>query len=77
MRVLVGSIQVCLALLWGLRSCSNLDQPLAEPWSEPLAQGLIVGQPAPDLSGEDLDGVPLQLSDYHGQVVVLACWASW
>ncbi len=77
MRVLGRSIQVCLALLCGLGGCTNFDLPLLESWQGPLAQGLTVGQLAPDLSGEDLDGVPFRLSDYRGQVVVLSCWASW
>ncbi|RKN53334.1 TlpA family protein disulfide reductase, partial [Streptomyces klenkii] len=32
---------------------------------------------APDLTGETVDGEPLSLSDYRGQVVVLNIWGSW
>ncbi|MGK5530099.1 TlpA family protein disulfide reductase [Streptomyces sp. URMC 129] len=32
---------------------------------------------APDLTGESVDGDPLRLSDYRGQVVVLNIWGSW
>ncbi len=32
---------------------------------------------APDLQGEDLDGDPLALSDFAGQVVVVNVWGSW
>jgi peroxiredoxin len=32
---------------------------------------------APDLAGTSLDGKPLRLSDYRGDVVVLNAWASW
>lgn len=35
---------------------------------------LTIGQPAPEIEGEDLDGRPLKLSDYHGKVVVLTFW---
>lgn len=35
---------------------------------------LIIGKPAPDTQGEDLDGQRINLRDYHGQVVVLVFW---
>jgi thiol-disulfide isomerase/thioredoxin len=34
-------------------------------------------EPAPDLSGETLEGERLSLSDYRGKVVVLNIWGSW
>jgi len=34
-------------------------------------------EPAPDVTGEFLDGQPFALRDYLGQVVVLNVWASW
>ena len=33
--------------------------------------------PAPDVSGETLDGDPVSLSDYRGDVLVINIWASW
>lgn len=57
------------------------------PWSgqrldkygPPMAQvsGPQVGQPAPEIVGEDIDGAPLQLSAFRGQVVLLSFWADW
>lgn len=38
---------------------------------------LMPGKVAPEISGEDLDGHPLRLSQYRGKVVVLNFWASW
>ncbi|HEV2293644.1 MAG TPA: TlpA disulfide reductase family protein [Tepidisphaeraceae bacterium] len=38
---------------------------------------LTVGRPAPELAGEDLDGVPVRLSDHRGRVVVVTFWATW
>ena len=35
------------------------------------------GQPAPDFTLDDLDGQPVSLSQFKGQVVVLDFWASW
>jgi len=37
---------------------------------------LRIGQPAPELVGEDIDGVPIRLSDFRGKVVALAFWAT-
>jgi RNA polymerase sigma factor (sigma-70 family) len=38
---------------------------------------LAVGKTAPDITGEDLDGVKFKLSDYRGKVVVLTFWGHW
>ena len=35
------------------------------------------GMTAPDIEGEDLDGVAFRLSDYRGKVVVLDFWGNW
>lgn len=40
-------------------------------------QHLSLGSVAPEISGEDIDGQPLKLSDYRGKVVVLSFWAAW
>ncbi len=40
-------------------------------------RNLSVGKSAPRTVGEDLDGVHLDLSDYHGQVVMLSFWGDW
>jgi len=38
---------------------------------------LAIGQIAPDIEGEDVDGVPFKLSDYRGKVVMLDFWGHW
>jgi peroxiredoxin len=38
---------------------------------------LRIGKVAPDIVGEDLDGVKFKLSDYRGKVVVLDFWGDW
>jgi cytochrome oxidase Cu insertion factor (SCO1/SenC/PrrC family) len=38
---------------------------------------VAIGQPAPEIRGEDVDGVPFKLSDYKGKVVVLDFWGNW
>ena len=39
--------------------------------------GLQSGQPAPEFTLHDLDGQPVSLSQFKGQVVLLDFWASW
>ena len=41
------------------------------------APGPQVGQAAPEIVGEDLDGQAFKLSDYRGKVVVLDFWGNW
>ena len=41
------------------------------------ATRLEPGLPAPDIEGEDLDGVPFKLSDFRGKVVLLDFWGDW
>jgi hypothetical protein len=38
---------------------------------------LNVGKEAPEIAGQDLDGVPFRLSDYRGKVVLLDFWGNW
>jgi len=40
-------------------------------------ENLQVGMPAPEIEGNDLDGVAFKLSDYRGKVVVLDFWGDW
>ena len=37
----------------------------------------LIGKPAPRIAGTDLDGKPLDLDTYKGQLVFLVFWASW
>lgn len=36
-----------------------------------------IGEPAPEINGIDLEGKPMNLSDYRGKVVLLSYWAMW
>ncbi len=49
-----------------------------------MAQGMVfererlqIGMEAPDIVGDDLDGVNFSLSDYRGKVVVIDFWGDW
>jgi hypothetical protein len=41
------------------------------------ARRLEPGLPAPEIEGQDLDGVAFKLSDYRGKVVLLDFWGDW
>lgn len=40
-------------------------------------QNLSVGKTAPDLVGNDMDGMEFRLSDYRGKIVMLDFWGHW
>ena len=40
-------------------------------------RNLRPGKLAPDITGEDIDGVAFRLEDYRGQVVLLDFWGDW
>ncbi|MBX6312529.1 MAG: redoxin domain-containing protein [Isosphaeraceae bacterium] len=42
-----------------------------------LQQLDLVGKPAPPITGKDVDGQPVRLTDYKGDVVLVVFWASW
>ncbi|MGO9465380.1 MAG: TlpA disulfide reductase family protein [Isosphaeraceae bacterium] len=42
-----------------------------------LARLDLIGKPAPPIAGTDVDGRPVRLADFHGDVVLIVFWASW
>lgn len=42
-----------------------------------LRNPVVVGKPAPEIEGEDIDGKKFKLSDYRGKVVLLDFWGHW
>ncbi len=38
---------------------------------------LQIGKIAPEIAGEDIDGVKMKLSDYRGRVIMLDFWGNW
>jgi len=42
-----------------------------------FAESVTVGSSAPDFSATTLDGKPVALADFKGQVVLLNFWATW
>jgi cytochrome c biogenesis protein CcmG/thiol:disulfide interchange protein DsbE len=43
----------------------------------PPARSVLLGGPAPGLTGTTLDGGTFDLADWRGQVVLVNVWASW
>ncbi len=62
---------LCLALM--LTACAAEEPP--QPAQTTAAQHQA--QDAPDFTVYDLDGNPVQLSQFRGKAVVLNFWASW
>ena len=44
---------------------------------QPPARSVLLGGPAPELTGSTLDGGTFDLADWRGEVVVVNVWASW
>ncbi len=76
--VLVGAVLLILAataaVLFG-RGVSS--QPQDETGDYIPAVPMAVDFPAPELDLTDMDGKPVSLRDYAGQVVLLNNWAFW
>ena len=37
----------------------------------------MIGKPAPEIEGKDVDGKPIRLADLKGKVVLVEFWATW
>jgi hypothetical protein len=59
-----------------LTTPGSMDKP-AKASTQSAKLGIRVGQLAPDIQGQDLDGVEFKLSDFRGKIVVLAFWGHW
>ena len=70
-----------LAAFWGHLGAPVVHDEAATHWSlgEPPASGMLPFGPveAPDFTLPDATGQQHSLSDYRGQKVLLAAWASW
>ena len=50
---------------------------MAQEKLEALRHPILVGKPAPEIEGDDIDGKKFKLSDYRGKVVLLDFWGNW
>jgi hypothetical protein len=65
----------CLLALATVSGCGKWS--LRSRHTHPPLDGLAAGSPAPEIMGEDMQGVPFKLSDYRGQIVILDFWGQW
>ncbi|WP_240181670.1 TlpA disulfide reductase family protein [Nocardioides sp. 616] len=77
-RVVLVPLLACLLLLAG---CSSLSGTGDKGYITADGQVTTIppeerGEPV-ELTGEDLDGRPLDLADFRGRVTVLNVWGSW
>ena len=65
--------------MYGTQTVEEGGRTLGEMASAELfdLRHLQVGKEAPDIVGEDLEGVEFKLSDYRGKVVMLDFWGDW
>ena len=76
MRRLLAIVPLSAVLLVALYGCRFFGSPKGPP-QDAIAEGPRIGEVAPDIAGEDIDGIPFRLRDYRGKVVVVDFWANW
>jgi hypothetical protein len=76
-RLLLSGIQLFLALAFAMPGCPKRQSALRPPEPVEDSAGLCVGMAAPEVAGEDIDGLSFKLSDYRGKVVLLDFWGNW
>jgi peroxiredoxin len=64
-------------LILGVAAFFMLPKPDAVAGDELSALPVEVEYPAPSLELTDLDGNPVSLADFRGQVVLVTNWATW
>jgi peroxiredoxin len=70
LRQLVAQFPNTPSAASGAQVLSGLDRKAA-------AAALYTGAQFPDFSGVDMDGRPLSISSYKGQIVLIDFWATW
>ena len=55
----------------------QFDQFVASQSSQSQNSNIAIGQPAPDITLQDVDGKPFSLSSLRGKYVLVDFWASW
>jgi hypothetical protein len=76
MRRLFGVCLPPFVLAFALLGCHVFDHSL-DPTEGAFALGPRLGEVAPEIDGEDIEGVRFCLGDYRGKVVVLDFWGNW
>jgi hypothetical protein len=60
--------------IFGKGQRKKSPDPIAK---RPPPIGIQVGNRAPEIEGEDIQGAKFKLSDYRGKVVMLDFWGNW
>jgi peroxiredoxin len=60
-----------------LAIANRSDPAIQAHFEKRLARLNLVGKPAPEIEGKDVDGKPVRLSDFKGKVVLVDFWAIW
>lgn len=55
----------------------SISTPIVADIETGSGEGVQVGDPAPNFVLNDLDGNPVTLADFRGQLVIVNFWASW
>ncbi len=78
------SIEAAQAVIAKLAGMKEKFGALAGPYGtwgvrydELIASLQVIGKPAQEIAGKDLDGVAFKLTDYRGKVVLLDFWGYW
>lgn len=66
-----------LAVAKRLAPTAKVEDSTIEKAAELALMIPVVGNPAPDVTGSDLDDKKVKLSSYQGKVVLLDIWATW
>jgi hypothetical protein len=78
MRPLRRAAALLLVLLAAAHGCNLFQAPRSpKPQETLVAEGPRIGETAPEIDGEDVDGARLKLSDFRGKVVVVDFWGNW
>lgn len=56
---------------------ANYGRTYGQMIDEQIETLKVIGSPAKEIAGKDLDGVAFKLSDYKGKVVLLDFWGYW
>ncbi len=76
-KALLAEGKKFLAIAKRLAPTAKVDGETIEKAAELALMLPIVGNPAPDVTGSDLDDKKVKMSDYKGKVVLLDIWATW
>ncbi|MUL43678.1 TlpA family protein disulfide reductase [Streptomonospora sp. PA3] len=74
---MAAALAGCAEQLGGDADSAEPDHSDASGDGSATAFGPGEREPAPEVSGETLDGAPVGLDDYAGEVLVVNFWASW